>query len=140
MYQALLNSITWLTPNRLLTIAKISAIIFLLAATSYITWQVAQRDMDKERLAVASHQLEIERQSANRFLSELERTSSIALKAAESDKKLDIRVNAILKEHSNAKPLPPDCVIDSVGLQYLQAARSAAITTADSTASNKSDN
>ena len=136
----MLPILTSLLPTNWLTYLKIGAIIFLLAATSYITWQVAQRDMDKERLAVASHQLEIERQSANRFLSELERTSSIALKAAESDKKLDIRVNAILKEHSNAKPLPPDCVIDSVGLQYLQAARSAAITTADSTASNKSDN
>lgn len=136
----MLPILTSLLPTNLLTYVKIGAIIFLLAATSYITWQVAQRDMDKERLAVASHQLEIERQSANRFLSELERTSSIALKAAESDKKLDIRVNAILKEHSNAKPLPPDCVIDSVGLQYLQAARSAAIATADSTASNKSDN
>ena len=67
-------------PNRLLTIAKISAIIFLLAATSYITWQVAQRDMDKERLAVASHQLEIERQSTKQISIRIRRTSSIALK------------------------------------------------------------
>lgn len=137
MLPAILSSIS---PERLLTIAKMGAIILLLAATSYITWQIAQRDMDNERLAVAKHQLEIERLSTDRFLSELERTTLIATKAVEADRKLDIQVNAILKEHNNAKPLPPDCVIDASGLRSLQAARDAAIATANTTASTKSDN
>lgn len=128
------------TPERLLTIAKMGAIILLLAATSYITWQVSQKDMDSERLAIAKHQLEMERLSTDRFLSELERTTLIATKAVEADRKLDIQVNAILKEHSNAKPLPPDCVIDASGLLSLQAARNAAIATANPTTSVKSDN
>ena len=136
MLPAILSSFT---PERLLTIAKMGVIILLLAATSYITWQIAQRDMDAERLAVAKHQLEIERLSTDRFLSELERTTLIATKAVEADKKLDIQVNAILKEHSNAKPLPPDCVIDAVGLRSIQATRDAAIATANPTTSVKSD-
>lgn len=137
MLTAILSSFT---PERLLTIAKVGVIILLLGATSYITWQIAQRDMDSERLAVAKHQLEIERMSTDRFLSELERTTLIATKAVEADRKLDIQVNAILKEHSNAKPLPPDCVIDSSGLLSIQAARAAAIATANPSASVKSDN
>lgn len=137
MLQAILSSFT---PERLLTIAKMGAIILLLGATSYITWQIAQRDMDSERLAVAKQQLEIERLSTDRFLSELERTTLIATKAVEADKKLDIQVNAILKEHNNAKPLPPDCVIDAIGLRSIQAARDAAIATANPTTSIKSDN
>jgi hypothetical protein len=136
MLQAILSSIS---PERLLTIAKMGVIILLLGATSYITWQIVQRDMDSERLAVAKHQLEIERLSTDRFLSELERTTLIATKAVEADKKLDIQVSAILKEHSNAKPLPPDCAIDSNGLRSLQAARDAAIATANTTTSDKSD-
>ena len=136
MLPLILNSFT---PERLLTIAKMGVIIFLLGATSYITWQIAQRDMDNERLAVAKHQLEIERLSTDRFLSELERTTLIATKAVEADKKLDIQVNAILKEHKNAKPLPPDCVIDAGGLRSIQAARDAAIATANPTTSVKSD-
>ena len=131
---AKLSTINWLT------IAKMGVIILLLGATSYITWQIAQRDMDSERLAVAKHQLEIERMSTDRFLSELERTTLIATKAVEADRKLDIQVNAILKEHSNAKPLPPDCVIDASGMLSLQAARAAAIATANTSTSVKSDN
>lgn len=139
MLTALLNSFSWFTPERLLTIAKMGVIILLLGATSYITWQIAQHDMDAERLAVAKHQLEIERLSTDRFLSELERTTLIATKAVEADKKLDIQVNAILKEHKNAKALPPDCVIDAIGLRSIQAARDAAIATANPTTSDKSD-
>ena len=46
----------------LLTIAKISVIIALMGATSYLTWQVAQNDINQERLDIAEHQAIVEKE------------------------------------------------------------------------------
>ncbi len=136
----LLNSLSWLTAERLLTVAKIAAIISLMGATSYITWNLAQRDIDKERLEIAIKQVEAEKASTQYWMEQLNTARQIALKASEADKKLEIKVNAILKDHSNAPPLPTNCVIDTSGLLSLSAARNAAIETANSSATSKPNN
>ena len=46
-----------------LTIAKIGVIIALMGATSYLTWQVAQNDINQERLDIAEHQAIIEKRT-----------------------------------------------------------------------------
>lgn len=130
----LFGNINWLT------IAKIAAIISLMGATSYITWNLAQRDMDKERIHTIQQQLDTERASTTLWLSRVDEATKIASKAAEADRKLDIQVSAILKEHKNAPPLPADCVLDTSGLLSLQAARAAAIATANTPATGKPNN
>lgn len=136
----LFGNINWLSAERLLTIAKIAAIISLMGATSYITWNLAQRDMDKERVHTIQQQLDTERATTTLWLSRVDEATKIASKAAEADRKLDIQVNAILKEHKNAPPLPADCVLDTSGLLSLQAARAAAIATANPSATSKPNN
>ena len=136
----LFGDINWLSAERLLTIAKIAAIISLMGATSYITWNLAQRDMDKERVHAIQQQLDTERATTATWLARVDEATKIASKAAEADRKLDIQVNAILKEHKNAPPLPADCVLDTSGLLSLQAARDAAIAAANPTATSKPNN
>jgi len=131
---AKLGTINWLT------IAKIAAIISLMGATSYITWNLAQRDMDKERIHTIQQQLDTERASTTLWLSRVDEATKIASKAAEADRKLDIQVNAILKEHKNAPPLPTNCVLDTSGLLSLQAARDAAIAAANPSTPSKPNN
>ena len=130
----LFGNINWLT------IAKIAAIISLMGATSYITWNLAQRDIDKERLEIAIKQVEAEKASTQYWMEQLNTARQIALKASEADKKLEIKVNAILKDHNNAPPLPTNCVINTSGLLSLSAARDAAIETANSSATSKPNN
>lgn len=134
------KSISWLSSERLLTILKVGAIISLMGATSVITWNLAQRDIDKERLSIALKQVEAEKASTAYWMEQINTARQISIKAAEADKKLEIKVNAILKDHNNAPPLPTNCVIDASGLLSLSAARNAAIETANSSATNKSDN
>mgnify|MGYP007078663835 FL=1 len=136
----LFGNINWLSAERLLTIAKIAAIISLMGATSYITWNLAQRDMDKERVHAIQQQLDTERATTATWLARVDEATKIASKAAEVDRKLDIQVSAILKEHKNAPPLPADCVLDTSGLLSLQAARAAAIATANPSATSKPNN
>lgn len=131
---AKLGNINWLT------IAKIGAIISLMGATSYITWNLAQHDIDKERLMVAEAQLQAERLMTKNYLTDIEHAREIAYGAAIADRKLEARVNVILKEHSNAPSLPTNCVLDTSGLLSLQAARDAAIATANTTATGKPNN
>ncbi len=136
----LFGNINWLSAERLLTIAKIAAIISLMGATSYITWNIAQRDMDKERLSIAQQSLIQEKNTTDYWMKQVDTSREIALKASEADRKLEIKVNAILKDHNNAPPLPPNCVIDAAGLLSLSKARTAAIETANSTATSQPDN
>ncbi len=136
----LFGNINWLSAERLLTIAKIAAIISLMGATSYITWNLAQRDMDKERLSIAQQSLIQEKNTTDYWMKQVDTSREIALKASEADRKLEIKVNAILKDHNNAPPLPPNCVIDAAGLLSLSKARTAAIETANSTATSQPDN
>ena len=136
----LFGSVSWLTAERLLTIAKIAAIISLMGATSVITWNLAQRDIDKERLEIAIKQVEAEKASTQYWMEQLNTARQIALKASEADKKLEIKVNAILKDHNNAPPLPTNCVIDTSGLLSLQAARDAAIAAANPSTTSKPNN
>jgi len=130
----LFGNINWLT------IAKIAAIISLMGVTSYITWQLAQHDIDKERLMVAEAQLQAERLMTKNYLTDIEHAREIAYGAAIADRKLEARVNVILKEHSNAPSLPTNCVIDTNGVQSLQAARDAAIAAANPSTTSKPNN
>ncbi len=131
---AKLGTINWLT------IAKIGAIISIMGATSYITWTIAQHDIDKERLMVAEAQFQAERLMTKNYLTDIEHAREIAYGAAIADRKLEARVNVILKEHSNAPSLPTNCVIDTNGVQSLSDAREAAIAAANNPATSKSDN
>ncbi len=134
------KTIKWLSPESVLTILKVSVIIALMGATSYITWNIAQRDMDKERLNIAQQSLIQEKNTTAYWMKQIDTSREIALKASEADRKLEIKVNAILKDHNNAPPLPPNCVIDAAGLLSLSNARTAAIETANNSAPSQSDN
>ena len=129
-----------ISPSTWLTIAKSIAIILLLSFTSYITWQVAQKDIAEQKLAISTKQLEQTEATTKWWLSEIERTRILASKAAEADRKLEVKINAILKDHNNAPPLPTNCVIDASGVLSLSAARTAAIETANNSAPSQSDN
>ena len=61
----LLATKTFLSNLPLLTIAKIGVIIALMGATSYLTWQVAQNDINQERLDIAEHQAIVEKNVQN---------------------------------------------------------------------------
>ena len=113
----------------LLTIAKISVIIALVGATSYLTWQVAQNDINQERLDIAEHQAIIEKERTEYWLKQISNAQSIALKAANDNRNLDKKIVKILKEHKNAPILPSNCVIDDAGVLSLETARNAAIST-----------
>ena len=119
----------------LLTIAKISVIIALVGATSYLTWQVAQNDINQERLDIAEHQAIIEKERTEYWLKQISNAQSIALKAANDNRNLDKKIVKILKEHKNAPILPSNCVIDDAGVLSLETARNAAISTATNNSS-----
>ena len=119
----------------LLTIAKISVIIALMGATSYLTWQVAQNDINQERLDIAEHQAIIEKERTEYWLKQISNAQSIALKAANDNRNLDKKIVKILKEHKNAPILPSNCVIDDAGVLSLETARNAAISTATNNSS-----
>ena len=132
--KTLFSNLPWLT------IAKISAIIALMGATSYLTWQVAQNDINKERLFIVEKQLQAEKSTTEYWMNQVNKASEIASKAAAESRKLDIQVNAILKDHKNAPPLPSNCVIDANGVLSLEAARNAAVKAASSSTSNTPSN
>jgi len=123
----------------LLTIAKISVIIALVGATSYLTWQVAQNDINQERLDIAEHQAIIEKERTEYWLKQISNAQSIALKAANDNRNLDKKIVKILKDHKNAPTLPSDCIIDDAGVLSLEAARNAAISTATNNSSISGD-
>ena len=123
----------------LLTIAKISVIIALVGATSYLTWQVAQNDINQERLDIAEHQAIIEKERTEYWLKQISNAQSIALKAANDNRNLDKKIVKILKEHKNAPILPSNCVIDDAGVLSLETARNAAISTATNNSSISGD-
>ena len=131
----LLATKTFLSNLPLLTIAKIGVIIALMGATSYLTWQVAQNDINQERLDIAEHQAIIEKERTEYWLKQIENAQSVALKAANDNRNLDKKIVKILKEHKNAPTLPSDCVIDDTGVLSLEAARNAAISTATNNSS-----
>ena len=136
----MLTLLKTLSPSTWLTIAKAIAIISLLSATSWLTWQVAQKDVAEQKLAISTKQLEQTEATTKWWLSEIERTRLLASKAAEADRKLEVKINAILKDHNNAPPLPNNCVIDASGVLSLSAARTAAIETANNSASSLPNN
>ena len=119
----------------LLTIAKISVIIALVGATSYLTWQVAQNDINQERLDIAEHQAIIEKERTEYWLKQISNAQSIALQAATANRNLESKITKILKDHKNAPILPSNCVIDTSGVLSLEAARNAAISTATNNSS-----
>jgi len=119
----------------LLTIAKISVIIALMGATSYLTWQVAQNDINQERLDIAEHQAIIEKERTEYWLKQISNAQSIALKAANDNRNLDKKIVKILKDHKDAPILPSNCVIDDAGVLSLETARNAAISTATNNSS-----
>ena len=131
----LLATKTFLSNLPLLTIAKIGVIIALTGATSYLTWQVAQNDINQERLDIAEHQAIIEKERTEYWLKQISNAQSIALQAATANRNLENKITRILKDHKNAPILPSNCVIDDTGVLSLEAARNAAISTATNNSS-----
>jgi hypothetical protein len=131
----LLATKTFLSNLPLLTIAKIGVIIALMGATSYLTWQVAQNDINQERLDIAEHQAIIEKERTEYWLKQISNAQSIALQAATANRNLENKITRILKDHKNAPILPSNCVIDDTGVLSLEAARNAAISTATNNSS-----
>ena len=119
----------------LLTIAKIGVIIALMGATSYITWQVAQNDINQERLDIVEQQVIIEKERTEYWLKQISNAQSMALQAATANRNLENKITRILKDHKNAPILPSNCVIDDAGVLSLEAARNAAISTATNNSS-----
>lgn len=119
----------------LLTIAKIGVIIALMGATSYLTWQVAQNDINQERLVIAEHQAIVEKERTEYWLKQIANAQSIALQAVTANRNLENKITRILKDHKNAPILPSNCVIDDAGVLSLEAARNAAISTATNNSS-----
>ena len=126
----LLATKTFLSNLPLLTIAKIGVTIALMGATSYITWQVAQNDINQERLDIAEQQVVIEKERTEYWLKQISNAQSMALQAATANRNLENKITKILKDHKNAPILPSNCVIDDAGVLSLEAARNAAISTA----------
>ena len=132
----MLPVLTSLIPTNLLTYLKISAIIFVIATSNYITWNFAQRQMDKERLSIAQSALLAEKNNTSYWVSQLEESRKLAIKAQERNVVLDNKITKLMKEHSNAPALPNDCVIDDAGVRLLQDAREAAISSTTSISNN----
>ena len=132
----MLPVLTSLIPTNLLTYLKIGAIIFVIATSSYVTWNFAQTQMDKERLSVAQSALLAEKNNTAYWVSQLEESRKIAIKAQERNVVLNNKVVKLMKEHNNAPPLPNDCVIDAAGVRLLQDAREAAISSTTSISNN----
>lgn len=132
----MLPILTSLIPTNLLTYLKIGAIIFVIATSNYITWNFAQRQMDKERLSIAQSALLAEKNNTSYWVSQLEESRKLAIKAQERNVILDNKITKLMKEHSNAPPLPNDCVIDDAGVRLLQDAREAAISSTTSISNN----
>ena len=131
----LLATKTFLSNLPLLTIAKIGVIIALMGATSYLTWQVAQNDINQERLDIAEHQAIIEKERTEYWLKQISNAQLIALQAATANRNLESKITRILKDHKYAPILPSNCVIDDAGVLSLEAARNAAISTATNNSS-----
>jgi hypothetical protein len=131
----LLATKTFLSNLPLLTIAKIGVIIALMGATSYLTWQVAQNDINQERLDIAEQQVIIEKERTEYWLKQISNAQSMALQAATANRNLENKITKILKDHKNAPILPSNCVIDDTGVLSLEAARNAAISTATNNSS-----
>ena len=123
----------------LLTIAKIGVIIALMGATSYLTWQVAQNDINQERLDIAEHQAIVEKERTEYWLKQIANAQSIALQAVTANRNLENKITRILKDHKNAPILPSNCVIDDAGVLSLETARNAAISTATNNSSISGD-
>ena len=119
----------------LLTIAKIGVIIALMGATSYITWQVAQNDINQDRLDIVEQQVIIEKERTEYWLKQISNAQSMALQAATANRNLENKITRILKDHKNAPILPSNCVIDDAGVLSLETARNAAISTATNNSS-----
>ena len=119
----------------LLTIAKIGVIIALMGATSYITWQVAQNDINQDRLDIVEQQVIIEKERTEYWLKQISNAQSMALQAATANRNPENKITRILKDHKNAPILPSNCVIDDAGVLSLETARNAAISTATNNSS-----
>jgi len=131
----LLATKTFLSNLPLLTIAKIGVIIALMGATSYITWQVAQNDINQDRLDIVEQQVIIEKERTEYWLKQISNAQSMALQAATANRNLENKITRILKDHKNAPILPSNCVIDDAGVLSLETARNAAISTATNNSS-----
>lgn len=128
----MLPILTNLLPTNLLTYLKIGAIIFVVATSNYITWNFSQRAMDKERLSIAQSALLAEKNNTSYWLDQMEQSRKLAMKAQERNVLLNRQIQQMIKEHTNAPPLPADCVLDDSGVLMLQTARDKAISTATS--------
>lgn len=116
------------------TLIKIILIAIIVSSIvggiSYLSWQISQRQMDKERIATIAKERDGLLQAQKHASEELQRVQAILTAGEESKRLLSVKIDKILKEHRNAKPLPADCVIDADGVRNLTAAREAAISSA----------
>lgn len=128
----MLPILTSLLPTNWLTYLKIGAIIFVVATSNYITWNFSQRAMDKERLSIAQSALLAEKNNTSYWLDQMEQSRKLAMKAQERNVLLNRQIQQMIKEHTNAPPLPADCVLDDSGVLMLQTVRDKAISTATS--------
>lgn len=103
------------------------SLLAVIASSSWVTWQVAQRQMDKERIEIAQAELSREKATAAYWVSTTQNMNNEAKLSIEANKALQKKLQQILKEHHEAPALPPVCVIDAYGLHSLEAARNEAI-------------
>ena len=108
----------------------------VIASSSWVTWQLAQRQMDKERIEIAQEELAREKAASVYWIDTTRNMNNEAKLAIEANKALNKKLQQIIKDHKDAPPLPINCTIDAYGVRSLQDAREAAIASARGPISN----
>lgn len=126
----MLNLLQILKSNML--IVKLVFVALLMATTSYVTWQLATKQVDEFKLNQANEAIAVQKQILDKYVSDSSLGRMEAIAAGKANYELENRLATLTREHKNAKPLPSDCTIDDDGMQYIESAREAAISTATS--------
>ena len=113
-------------------VVKLIFVALLMALTSYITWQLATKQMAEFKLKQANESVALQKQVLDKYVSDSSLGRMEAIAAGKANYELEQKLTLLTKEHNNAKPLPSHCVIDDDGVQYLESARDAAISTSTS--------
>ena len=117
-------------------VVKLIFVALLMALTSYVTWQLATKQMAEFKLKQANEAVALQKQVLDKYVSDSSLGRMEAIAAGKANYELEKKLTLLTKEHKNAKPLPSNCVIDDDGVQYLESAREAAISTATSQPDN----
>lgn len=119
-----------------LTIVKFGCIILLMLLSSWITYNVAENKYNKERLELSRAELVQEKTNTAYWLSQINIAHEQSKQAILTTNLLTDKIDKLTKGHNNAPALPPTCVLDDDGMQYMQAARDEAISSATRGQSN----